>query len=220
MAQHTAASCTTFNPNAILSTVHEELRLQSPGSLHERNTGSKLGSMSFFIKATVSAPQGFTGDQWPPRRRRPHPIINNYEHWRSRGDRKGTRRARDPGSGQKVLRRYRTRPFAGYATKARDGGKSRSEDLAGRCFVTISNGGIYRLAFEHADLESAAVRDFSGCTNPGAPRGGVRARVVVPSGYVSGAQLRSSRRRWGRSRDILVRVKDGIENPSRLLLDL
>lgn len=136
MAQHTAATLTTFNECDM--TEVQSLRAKGQDSFSKKN-GVKLGFMSFFIKATVEA-------------LRTVPAINSriegddmiQNHYYDIGIAVGT----DRGLVVPVVRNADKKSFAeierdivDFATRAREG-KIKIEDLQGGTF-TISNGGIY-----------------------------------------------------------------------------
>lgn len=136
MAQHTAATLTTFNECDM--TEVQSLRAKAQDSFNKKN-GVKLGFMSFFIKATVEALRAV-------------PAINSriegddmiQNHYYDIGIAVGT----DRGLVVPVVRNADKKSFAeierdivDYATRGREG-KIRIEDLQGGTF-TISNGGIY-----------------------------------------------------------------------------
>jgi 2-oxoglutarate dehydrogenase E2 component (dihydrolipoamide succinyltransferase) len=136
MAQHTAALLTTFN-EADMSAVMK-LRGEMQDAFTKEH-GIKLGFMSFFIKAAVSALKAV-------------PSVNGrmdgddfvQNHYYDIGVAVGTERGlivpviRD--ADQKSFAQIE-RDLVDYAGKAREG-KIKIEDLSGGVF-TISNGGIY-----------------------------------------------------------------------------
>ena len=140
MAQHTAATLTTFNECDL--TEVSALRKKVQDGFTKKN-GVKLGFMSFFVKATVEAlrtvPQinsRIEGDD----------LIQN--HYYDIGVAVGTER----GLVVPVVREADKKTFAeierviaDYANRAREG-KIKIEDLQGGTF-TISNGGIYGSLF-------------------------------------------------------------------------
>jgi len=140
MAQHTAASLTTFNECDL--TELQALRAKAQDEFTQKN-GVKLGLMSFFVKATVEALKAV-------------PLINGriegddfiQYHCYDIGVAVGTER----GLVVPVVRDADKRSFAeiereiaDYAKRGREG-KIRIEDLQGGTF-TISNGGIYGSLF-------------------------------------------------------------------------
>ncbi len=212
MAQHTAAILTTFN-EADMSAVMK-LRSEQQDAFTKEH-GIKLGFMSFFIKATVSALKAvpsvngrMEGDDF---------IQNNYYDV---GVAVGTERGlivpvvRD--ADQKSFAQIE-RDLADYAKKARDG-KIKIEDLSGGVF-TISNGGIYGSLLSTPILnppQSGILGMHKIQERPIAEKGQV---VIRPMMYL--ALSYDHRVVDGKEAvTFLVRVKDCIENPARLLLDL
>lgn len=212
MAQHTAAILTTFN-EADMSAVMK-LRSEMQESFTKEH-GIKLGFMSFFIKATVSALKAvpsvngrMEGDDF---------IQNNYYDV---GVAVGTERGlivpvvRD--ADQKSFAQVE-RDLADYAKKARDG-KIKIEDLSGGVF-TISNGGIYGSLLSTPILnppQSGILGMHKIQERPMAEKGQV---VVRPMMYL--ALSYDHRVIDGKEAvTFLVRVKECIEQPARLLLDL
>jgi 2-oxoglutarate dehydrogenase E2 component (dihydrolipoamide succinyltransferase) len=212
MAQHTAAILTTFN-EADMSAVMT-LRKQL-GEDFQKQHGIKLGFMSFFIKAVVSAlkavPQinvRLEGEE----------LVQNHFH--DIGVAVGTER----GLVVPVLKNADGKSFAdlerdlgAFAGKARDG-KITTDDLAGGVF-TISNGGIY------GSLLSTPI------LNP--PQSGIlgmhkiQERPVVVDGAIAIRPMMylalSYDHRVVDGKEavtFLVRVKEGIEQPSRLLVGI
>ena len=212
MAQHTAAILTTFN-EADMSGVM--MLRKAMGEDFQKQHGIKLGFMSFFIKAVVAAlktvPQvnvRVEGDD----------LVQN--HFYDIGVAVGTER----GLMVPVVRDAHRKSFAeierdlvGYAVKAREG-KIGLDDLSGGVF-TISNGGIY------GSLLSTPI------LNP--PQSGIlgmhkiQERAVVVDGAIVVRPMMylamSYDHRVVDGREavtFLVRVKEAIEQPSRLLLEV
>ncbi len=212
MAQHTAAILTTFN-EADMSGVMA-LR-KAMGEDFQKQHGIKLGFMSFFIKAVVAAlkavPQvnvRVEGDE----------LVQN--HFYDIGVAVGTER----GLMVPVVRDAHRKSFAelerdlaGFAAKAREG-KIGLDDLSGGVF-TISNGGIY------GSLLSTPI------LNP--PQSGIlgmhkiQERPVVVNGAIIARPMMylamSYDHRVVDGREavtFLIRVKEAIEQPSRLLLEV
>ncbi len=210
MAQHTAAILTTFNEadmSAVMA-LRKEL-----GEDFQKQHGIKLGFMSFFIKAVVVAlkavPQinaRLEGDE----------LVQN--HFYDIGVAVGTER----GLVVPVVRGADAKTFpelerdlAGFATRAREG-KITTDDLSGGVF-TLSNGGIY------GSLLSTPI------LNP--PQSGIlgmhkiQERAVVVNGQIVARPMMylalSYDHRVVDGKEavtFLVKVKEGIEQPSRLLL--
>lgn len=210
MAQQTAAILTTFNECDMSAVMALRKELQEDFS---KKHGVKLGFMSFFIKAVVDALQAI-------------PSINS----RIDGDELITNNAYDIGVAVgterglivPVLKDCEKLSFAeieaslaGFATKAREGRIS-LEDLSGGVF-TISNGGVY------GSLLSTPI------LNP--PQSGIlgmhkiQERAVVVNGQIVARPMMylalSYDHRVVDGKEavtFLVRVKDCLENPARLLL--
>ncbi len=211
-SQNTAATLTTFNEvdMSVLMGVRKEYKEQ-----FEQKHGVKLGFMSFFIKACVMALKEI-------------PAINSeiqgeeivYKQFVNMGVAVGT----DKGLVVPVLRQVDTMTFAGiektianYGAKAREGGLVLS-DLQGGTF-TISNGGVYGSLMSTPILNS--------------PQSGIlgmhkiQDRPVVVNGEICIRPMMYLALSYdhrivdGKEAVIfLVRVKEGLENPERLLLDL
>ena len=212
MAQHTAAILTTFN-EADMSAVMA-LR-KAMGEEFQKQHGVKLGFMSFFIKAVVSAlkavPQvnvRVEGDE----------LIEN--HFYDIGVAVGTER----GLMVPVIREADRKSFAeierdliAFSVKAREG-KIGIDDLSGGVF-TISNGGIYGSLLSTPILnppQSGILGMHKIQERPMAVDGAV---VVRPMMYL--ALSYDHRVVDGREAvTFLVRVKEAIEQPSRLLLEV
>ena len=210
MAQQTAAILTTFNECDMSAVMALRKELQEDFS---KKHGVKLGFMSFFIKAVVDALQAI-------------PSINS----RIDGDELITNNAYDIGVAVgterglivPVLKDCEKLSFAeietslaGFAVKAREGRIS-MEDLSGGVF-TISNGGVY------GSLLSTPI------LNP--PQSGIlgmhtiQERAVVVNGQIVARPMMylalSYDHRVVDGKEavtFLVRVKDCLENPARLLL--
>ncbi|MDD5200655.1 MAG: dihydrolipoyllysine-residue succinyltransferase [Terrimicrobiaceae bacterium] len=209
-AQHTAAILTTFNECDMGAVM--QLRKDMQDDFQKRH-GIKLGFMSFFIKATVDALKAVSavnsrldGDDL---------ITANYYDI---GVAVGTER----GLIVPVVRDCDQKSFAeieqalaDYAAKARDG-KIGLDDLQGGVF-TISNGGIYGSLMSTPILnppQSGILGMHKIQERPIAVKGQV---VVRPMMYL--ALSYDHRVVDGKEAvTFLVRVKDCIENPMRLLL--
>ncbi len=209
-AQHTAAILTTFNEcdmSAIMS-----LRKTLQDSFVARH-GLKLGFMSFFIKAVVDALKAV-------------PQVNSRmegdelvtQHYYDIGVAVGT----EKGLVVPVIRDCDQKSFADIeraisdaAVKARDG-KLTLEDLTGGVF-TISNGGIYGSLLSTPILnppQSGILGMHSIQERPIAVNGQV---VIRPMMYL--ALSYDHRVVDGKEAvTFLVRIKECLENPTRLLL--
>lgn len=209
-AQHEAAILTTFNECDMSAVMGLRKRLQDDFVARH---GVKLGFMSFFIKAVVEALQvvpavnaRMDGDE----------IIEN--HFYDIGVAVGT----EKGLIVPVLRDCDQKSFAGiekdiadYAVKARDG-KIALTDLQGGVF-TISNGGVYGSLLSTPILnppQSGILGMHSIQQRPIAVDGQV---VIRPMMYL--ALSYDHRLVDGKEAvTFLVRVKQCIESPERLLL--
>src|SRR5947207_14329191 len=195
-------------------TAVQELRAKSQDAFTKKN-GLKLGFMSFFIKAAVEAlkavPQinsRIEGDD----------LIQN--HYYDIGVAVGTER----GLVVPVVRDADKKSFAeverdvaDYATRAREG-KIKIEDLQGGTF-TISNGGVYGSLMGTPILnspQSGILGMHAIQQRPVAIKGEV---VVRPIMYLA----LSYDHRAADGKDavtFLIRVKECIEEPTRMLLEL
>ena len=210
MAQQTSAILTTFNECDMGAVMALRKELQDD---FVKKHGVKLGFMSFFVKAVVDALQAV-------------PSINS----RIDGDELVSNNAYDIGVAVgtdrglivPVVRDAERLGFAeieaalaGYAAKAREG-RIALDDLSGGVF-TISNGGVY------GSLLSTPI------LNP--PQSGIlgmhkiQERPVVVNGQIVARPMMylalSYDHRVVDGKEavtFLVRVKDCIENPARLLL--
>ena len=211
MAQQTAAILTTFNECDMTAVM--ELRKKSQDAFAKKHN-TKLGFMSFFIKAAVEALKTV-------------PAINSriegddfiQNHHFDIGVAVGTER----GLVVPVVRDADKKSFAdlegdiaGYAAKAREG-KIKIEELQGGTF-TISNGGVYGSLLSTPILnppQSGILGMHSIQQRPMAVDGQV---VIRPMMYL--ALSYDHRAVDGKEAvTFLIKVKDCIENPSQLPLD-
>lgn len=209
-AQQTAAILTTFNECDMSAIMALRSRLQD--SFVAKN-GVKLGFMSFFVKAVVEALKAVPsinvrveGDE----------IVQNHFH--DIGVAVGT----EKGLIVPVLRDCDQKSFAelekdilAYAAKAKEG-KIQISDLSGGVF-TISNGGVYGSLLSTPILnppQSGILGMHSIQQRPVAVDGQV---VVRPMMYL--ALSYDHRVVDGKEAvTFLIRVKDCIENPARMLV--
>ena len=212
MAQHTAAILTTFNEADMSAVMKLRSEMQEAFT---KEYGAKLGFMSFFIKAAVSALKAvpavngrMDGDDY---------IQNQFYDI---GVAVGTER----GLVVPVIRDADQLGFAEierqlveYAGKAREG-KIKIEDLRGGVF-TLSNGGIYGSLLSTPILnppQSGILGMHKIQERPVAEKGQI---VIRPMMYL--ALSYDHRVVDGKEAvTFLVRVKECIENPARLLLGL
>jgi 2-oxoglutarate dehydrogenase E2 component (dihydrolipoamide succinyltransferase) len=211
-AQATAAMLTTFN-EVDLSAVND-LR-QRYKDKFEKAYGVRLGFMSFFVKACIEA-------------LRKYPVVNAsvdgndivYHEYYDIGVAVST----DRGLIVPVLRSADTQSFAdiekavvNYANRARDGAIT-IEELTGGTF-TITNGGVFGSLLSTPILnapQSAILGMHKIQERPVVVNGQV---VVRPMMYL--ALTYDHRIIDGREAvQFLVAVKDALEDPARLLLQL
>jgi 2-oxoglutarate dehydrogenase E2 component (dihydrolipoamide succinyltransferase) len=212
MSQQTTATLTTFNECDMSEVMALRKKVQEK---FQTDHGVKLGFMSFFIKAIVEALKAvpainsrIDGDDF---------ILNHYFDI---GIAVGTERGlvvpvvRD--ADQKSFGDLE-RDIADFATRARDG-KIKIEDLQGGTF-TISNGGVYGSLMGTPILnppQSGILGMHAIQQRPVAVKGEV---VVRPMMYL--ALSYDHRAVDGKEAvTFLVKVKEAIENPTALLLDL
>jgi 2-oxoglutarate dehydrogenase E2 component (dihydrolipoamide succinyltransferase) len=211
-AQNTAAMLTTFNEvdmSAVMA-----LRNQYK-DVFEKKHGTKLGFMSFFVKATIQALKDV-------------PAVNAeidgedivYKNFYNIGVAVGT----DKGLVVPVVRNADMLSFAGiektiasYGKKARDG-QLQISDMQGGTF-TITNGGIYGSLMSTPILnapQSGILGMHAIKERPIAVNGQV---VIRPMMYL--ALSYDHRIVDGKEAvTFLVRIKEGLEDPQRAILDL
>jgi 2-oxoglutarate dehydrogenase E2 component (dihydrolipoamide succinyltransferase) len=211
-AQNTAAMLTTFNE--VDMTAVMSLRNQYK-DVFEKKHGVKLGFMSFFVKAAVQALKDvpavnaeIDGDDI---------VYKNYYHV-------GVAVGTDKGLVVPVVRNADMLSFAtiektiaDYGRKARDG-QLTIADMQGGTF-TISNGGIYGSLMSTPILnapQSGILGMHKIQERPMAEKGQV---VIRPMMYL--ALSYDHRIVDGKEAvTFLVRIKEGLEDPGRALLDL
>ena len=212
-AQNTAAMLTTFN-EVDMSAVMAMRNKYKDG--FERKHGVKMGFMSFFVKACVTALKEL-------------PAVNGeirgdeliYKNFYDVGVAVGT----PQGLVVPVVRDCDTKSFAeieaeisGFGRKARDG-KLTIEEMTGGSF-TISNGGIYgsMLSTPILNTPQSAILGMHNIKQRAVVLDG-GSIVARPMMYL--ALSYDHRIIDGREAvTFLVRVKEGLEDPSRLVLDM
>jgi 2-oxoglutarate dehydrogenase E2 component (dihydrolipoamide succinyltransferase) len=209
-AQKTAAILTTFNECDMSNVMALRSKLQDA---FVAKNGVKLGFMSFFIKAVVEAlkavPQinvRVEGDE----------IV--HQHYYDIGVAVGTER----GLIVPVLRDADQKSFAeleqdilGYAKKAKEG-KIQVSDLTGGVF-TISNGGVYGSLLSTPIInppQSAILGMHSIQQRPVAVDGQVVIRPMMNLALSYDHRVVDGKE----AVTFLIRVKDCIENPARMLV--
>ena len=211
-AQHTAAILTTFNEVDMTSVM--DLRKQVQEDFTKKH-GVKLGFMSFFIKAVAQALKDVPAVNG---RIDGTDIIEN--HFYDIGVAIGT----EKGLIVPVLRDVDQKSFArieqdilDYAKKAKDG-KMTIEDLTGGVF-TISNGGTYGSLLSTPILnppQSGILGMHTIQQRPIALNGQV---VIRPMMYL--ALSYDHRLVDGKEAvTFLIRIKESLESPTRLLLEM
>ncbi len=212
LALDTAAMLTTFN-EVDMSAVNA-LRA-AHGEAFERKHGVRLGLMSFFVKASVAALVEY-------------PAVNAqiegddivYKHYHDIG----VAVSAPQGLVVPVLRDAAQMNFAEveqairtYAAKARDG-KLALDDLLGGTF-TISNGGVFGSLMSTPIInppQSAILGMHKVEERPVAVAGAVEIRPMMYLALSYDHRIIDGRE----AVSFLVRIKECIEDPQRLLLDL
>lgn len=211
-AQQTAALLTTFN-EVDMSAV-QELRKQYQEQFTARH-GTKLGFMSFFVKATIEALKAFPAVNAEIRGNQV--IYKNYFDI-------GVAVGGGKGLVVPVLRNAERLSFAEIEKQIKDfgqraqAGKIKLEELQGGTF-TISNGGVYGslLSTPIVNPPQSGVLGLHKIEDrPVALNGQV---VIRPMMYL--ALTYDHRLVDGREAvSFLVRIKECMENPSRILLEV
>jgi 2-oxoglutarate dehydrogenase E2 component (dihydrolipoamide succinyltransferase) len=211
-AQHTAALLTTFNEIDMSEVMSLRAKFKE---VYQEKYGVKLGFMSFFVKAVVDALKQFP--QVNAEIREPHIVYKNYYDV-------GIAVGGGKGLVVPILRNAEFMSFAEIETTIGDfarraaENKIRLDELQGGTF-TISNGGVYGSLLstpivnppQSAILGLHAIQD-----RPVARNGQV---VIRPMMYV--ALTYDHRIVDGREAvTFLKRIKDGIEDPTRLLIEV
>ena len=212
LAQDTAAMLTTFNE--VDMTAVTALRA-AHGEAFEQKHGVRLGLMSFFVQATVAALVEY-------------PTVNAQID----GDEIVYKRYQDIGVAVSaprglvvpVLRDAGRMSFAeaeqairAFALKAREG-KLALDDLLGGTF-TISNGGVFGSLMSTPIInppQSAILGMHKVQERPVAVAGAVEVRPMMYLALSYDHRLIDGRE----AVSFLVRIKDCIEDPQRILLDL
>jgi 2-oxoglutarate dehydrogenase E2 component (dihydrolipoamide succinyltransferase) len=212
MAQQTAAILTTFNECDMTSVMTLRKQMQEP---FQKQYGVKLGFMSFFVKATVAALKAVP--QVNSRLEGEELVINHfYDIGVAVGTEKGLVVPVVRDSDQKSFAQIE-QSILDYAGKAREG-KIKIEDLTGGVF-TISNGGVYGSLLSTPILnppQSGILGLHKIQERPMAVNGQV---VIRPMMYL--ALSYDHRVVDGKEAvTFLIHVKEAIENPVRLLLEV
>ena len=212
LAQDTAAMLTTFNE--VDMTAVNALR-EAHGEAFKKKHGVRLGLMSFFVRACVNALVEY-------------PAVNAqiegdeivYKHYQDIG----VAVSAPQGLVVPVLRNAGQMSFAeveqairALALKARDG-KLALDDLLGGTF-TVSNGGVFGSLMSTPIInppQSAILGMHKVQERPVAVAGAVEIRPMMYLALSYDHRLIDGRE----AVSFLVRIKDCIEDPQRILLDL
>ncbi len=212
MAQQTAAILTTFNECDMSGVMALRTKMQDAFT---KKHGVKLGFMSFFIKAVVEALRAvpslngqLDGDEF---------VQNHYyDIGVAVGTEKGLIVPVVRGADQKSFAQIE-KDLGAYAVKAREG-KIGLDDLTGGVF-TVSNGGTYGSLLSTPILnppQSGILGMHNIVQRPIAVNGEV---VIRPMMYLA---LSYDHRVVDGKEAVtaLVRIKDCVEDPSRMLLEV
>jgi len=211
-AQQTAAILTTFNEvdMTAIMTMRKEVQ-----EAFVAKHGTKLGFMSFFVKATVQALKDVP--EVNGMIEGTDVIQNNYYDI-------SVAIGTEKGLVVPVLRDPDTKGFADiekdiidYAMKAKDG-KITLEDLTGGVF-TISNGGVYGSLLSTPILnppQSAILGMHTIQQRPVAIDGKVEIRPMMNLALSYDHRLIDGKE----AVTFLIRIKDCLENPSRMMLEM
>lgn len=210
MAQHTAAILTTFNECDMSAVMQLRKEMQEEFS---KKHGVKLGFMSFFIKAVVDALQAV-----PSLNARLDGEELVLNHYFDIGVAVGTERGlvvpvvRD--CDQKSFARLE-QDLAGFAVRAREG-KIGIADLQGGVF-SVSNGGVYGSLLSTPILnppQSGILGMHKIQERPVVVHGNIEARPMMYLAVSYDHRVVDGKE----AVTFLIRVKDCIENPARMLL--
>ncbi|MBV8574980.1 MAG: 2-oxoglutarate dehydrogenase complex dihydrolipoyllysine-residue succinyltransferase [Acetobacteraceae bacterium] len=212
-AQNTAAMLTTFNE--VDMTAAMTMRQQYREAFEKKHNGVRLGFMSFFVKACVAALQEF-------------PAVNAeidgdeivYKHYVHMGIAVGgpsglvvpVIRDADRMSFAEI-----ERTIADFGRRARDGAL-KLEELTGGTF-SITNGGVYGSLMSTPILnppQSGILGMHKVQERPMAVGGKVEIRPMMYLALSYDHRIVDGRE----AVSFLVRVKEGVEDPRRLLLDV
>jgi 2-oxoglutarate dehydrogenase E2 component (dihydrolipoamide succinyltransferase) len=218
-AQHTAAMLTTFNE--VDMTAVMELRKQYKEEFEKKHTIG-LGFMSFFVKACANALKAFPMVNAYIVEEDGNPAIEKHSYCDI-----AVAVSTPKGLVVPVLRGCENLTFAGVesgikdlATRAKDG-KLALEDMQGGTF-TITNGGIFGSLMstpilnppQSAILGMHAIKPRAVEFPPGSGQVAIRPMMYLALSYdhriIDGAE----------AVQFLVRIKNAIEDPQRLLLEI
>lgn len=212
-AQNTAAMLTTFNEVDMSAAM--AMRAEYRDAFEKRHGGTRLGFMGFFIRACVAALKEFPavnaeidGDDI---------VYKNFVHM-------GIAVGGPSGLVVPVLRDADTLGFAGieraiadFGKRARDGAL-KLDELTGGTF-TVTNGGVYGSLMSTPILnapQSGILGMHKIQDRPVAIGGKVEIRPMMYLALSYDHRIVDGKE----AVSFLVRVKEGVEDPRRLLLDL
>jgi 2-oxoglutarate dehydrogenase E2 component (dihydrolipoamide succinyltransferase) len=212
-AQNNAAMLTTFNEVDMSAAM--ALRTEYKDAFEKKHKGVRLGFMSFFVRACVAALKEFPavnaeidGDEI---------VYKNFVHM-------GIAVGGSNGLVVPVVRDADQLSFAGiekaigdFGRRARDGAL-KLEDLSGGSF-TITNGGVYGSLMSTPILnapQSGILGMHKIQDRPMAVGGKVEIRPMMYLALSYDHRIVDGKE----AVSFLVRVKEGVEDPRRLLLDL
>ena len=212
-AQNTAAMLTTFNEVDMAAVM--EMRARYQDSFTKKH-GVKLGFMGFFVKACGRGAEGLPRGQRRDRRRRGG-LQAPLRHRRRRQHRAGPASCRWCATPTAMSLADIEKKIGDLGKRARDG-KLAMEDLTGGTF-TITNGGVFGSMLStpilnppqvgilgmHATKQRAMVM----------PDGSIQARPMMYLALSYDHRIIDGRE----AVSFLVRVKECIESPERMLLD-
>lgn len=212
-AQNNAAMLTTFNEVDMSAIMAARKKYQDA---FVKKHGIKLGFMSFFVKSCVQALK-----EWPAVNAEIQGEEIVYKNYYDIGVAVGT----PSGLVVPVVRDCDTKDLAtieadiaGYGLRARDG-KLSMEEMSGGTF-TISNGGIYGSMLSTPILnapQSAVLGLHNIVQRPMVmPDGSIAARPIMYLALSYDHRIIDGRE----AVSFLVRVKECLENPDRILLDV
>ena len=212
-AQNTAAMLTTFNEVDMSAAM--ALRTEYRDAFEKKHKGVRLGFMSFFVRACVAALQEFPAV---------NAEIDGEDVVFKRFVHMGIAVGGPNGLVVPVLRNVEAMGFAqieggisSFGKRARDG-QLKLEDLSGGTF-TITNGGVYGSLMSTPILntpQSGILGMHKIQERPMAIGGKVEIRPMMYLALSYDHRIVDGKE----AVSFLVRVKEGVEDPRRLLLDL
>ncbi len=210
-AQNTAAMLTTFNEVDMTEVMALRERYRDS---FEKQHGVKLGFMSIFVKACDRRAQGDPGRQRRDRRRR-HRLQESLRHRRSRSAPSRAWWCRWCATPMQLSFADIEKRVADLGRRARDG-KLSLEELSGGTF-TITNGGVYGSLLSTPILnppQSAILGMHKIEKRPRVVADKIEARAMMYLALSYDHRIIDGRE----AVTFLVRVKECLEDPQRMLL--